>query len=292
MQSQKYSNIHREIKKQTEYCERAAEPLDCGFDGISSLMSSSQSQHQMQGRLLLDVVIGQSPAVLQLFSSKDQTLLFRRDSFFVLDLGLNILNRVIGLHVQCNGLSRQRFDENLHRSTSQSQHQMQGALLLDVVVAQRTAVLQLLSSKNQPLLLRRDTLLVLDLRLDILDRIIGFHIEGDGLSGQRLDKDLHGTTPQSQHQVQGRLLLDVVVRQSPAVLQLLSSKDQPLLLGWDPLFVLDLRLDVLNRVIGLHVQRDRLSRQRLHENLHRTTTQTQHQMESGLLLDIIVGQSP
>merc|ERR1719474_2068856 len=202
MQSQKYSNIHREIKKQTEYCERAAEPLDCGFDGISSLMSSSQSQHQMQGRLLLDVVIGQSPAVLQLFSSKDQTLLFRRDSFFVLDLGLNILNRVIGLHVQCNGLSRQRFDENLHRSTSQSQHQMQGALLLDVVIAQRTAVLQLLSGKNQPLLLRRDPLFVLNLGLNILNRVIGLNIQSDGLSRQRLDEDLHGASPQSQHQVQ------------------------------------------------------------------------------------------
>merc|ERR1719474_921418 len=226
MQSQKYSNIHREIKKQTEYCERAAEPLDCGFDAISSLMSSSQSQHQMQGRLLLDVVIGQSPAILQLFSSKDQTLLFRRDSFFVLDLGLNILNRVIRLHVQCNGLSRQRFDENLHRSTSQSQHQMQGALLLDVIVAQRTAILQLLSGKDKPLLLRWDPLFVLNLGLDILNGVIWLHIESDGLSRQSLHENLHRSAAQSQNEVQSRLLLDVVVAQSASVLQLFAGKDQ------------------------------------------------------------------
>ena len=37
---------------------------------------------------------------------------------------------------------------------------------------------------------------------------------------------LLGASPQSEHQVEGGLLLDVVVGQSPAVLQLLPGKDQ------------------------------------------------------------------
>ena len=38
----------------------------------------------MKGGLLLDVVIGQGPAVLQLLASEDQPLLVRRDAFLVL----------------------------------------------------------------------------------------------------------------------------------------------------------------------------------------------------------------
>jgi hypothetical protein len=38
--------------------------------------------------------------------------------------------------------------------------------------------------------------------------------------------------------MKSRLFLNVVVGQSPAVLQLLASKDQPLLIRGDPLLVL------------------------------------------------------
>ena len=54
----------------------------------------------MEGRLLLNVVIGQRPAVLQLLASEDEPLLVRGDSLLVLDLGLNILDRVRGLHLK------------------------------------------------------------------------------------------------------------------------------------------------------------------------------------------------
>jgi hypothetical protein len=50
-----------------------------------------------------------------------------------------------------------------------------------------------------------------------------------------------------------------VVRKSPAVLELLSSEDQSLLVGRDALLVLDLGLDVVDRVRGLDLERDRLS---------------------------------
>jgi hypothetical protein len=48
-------------------------------------------------------------------------------------------------------------------TTTKTKDQMESRLLLDVVVTQRTAVLQLLTSKDQSLLVRWDTLLILDL---------------------------------------------------------------------------------------------------------------------------------
>ena len=77
----------------------------------------------------------------------------------------------------------------------------------------------------------------LDLGLDILDGIRGLHLQGDGLPRQSLDKDLHAS-PQPQHQVESGLLLNVVIRQGPSILQLLASKDKPLLIRGDTLLIL------------------------------------------------------
>merc|ERR1711962_124383 len=104
---------------------------------------------------------------------------------------------------------------------------MEGGLLLDVVVRECPTVLELFSSKDQPLLVWRDALLILDLSLDVLDGIRRLDLESDGLSSQRLHEDLH-TSSKPQYKVESGLLLDVVVRQSPAILQLFSCEDQPL----------------------------------------------------------------
>merc|ERR1719408_769778 len=79
---------------------------------------------------------------------------------------------------------------------------------------------------------------------------------------------LLGTSPQPEDEVKSGLLLDVVVGQSPAILQLLASEDQPLLVRGDSLLVLDLGLDILDRVRGLHLKGDGLAREGLHEDLH------------------------
>ena len=42
----------------------------------------------MEGRLFLDIVIGQCPAVLKLLASEDQPLLIRGDSFLILKKGI------------------------------------------------------------------------------------------------------------------------------------------------------------------------------------------------------------
>merc|ERR1711931_548769 len=106
---------------------------------------------------------------------------------------------------------------------------MQSRLLLDVVVGQSAAILELLASEDQPLLIWRNSFLVLNLGLDIFNGVGGLNLEGDGLASQGFDKDLH-TTSETKDQMQGRLLLDVVVGQSAAIFQLLTSKDQPLLI--------------------------------------------------------------
>merc|ERR1712122_137611 len=46
--------------------------------------STTQTKHQVKSGLLLDVVIGEGPAVLKLLASEDQTLLVRGDSLRVL----------------------------------------------------------------------------------------------------------------------------------------------------------------------------------------------------------------
>ena len=69
------------------------------------LASSTQTKHQMQGRLLLNVVVRKGAAVLQLLSSEDQTLLIWGNSLLVLDLGLDVLDGVRGLDIQSNRLS-------------------------------------------------------------------------------------------------------------------------------------------------------------------------------------------
>merc|ERR1712152_20196 len=134
---------------------------------------------------------------------------------------------------------------------------MKSALLLDVVVREGSSILKLLASKDQPLLVWGNSLLVLDLGLDILNGVRGLNLQGDGLASEGLYKDLH-TTSQSEHKMKSALLLDVVVRKSSPILKLLTSKDQPLLVWGNSLLVLDLGLDILNGVRWLNLQGDGL----------------------------------
>ena len=64
-------------------------------------------------------------------------------------------------------------------------------MLLDVVVAKRAVILQLLASPNQTLHIRRDGRLHEDESLDVVDVRVLVDVEGDGLAVQSLDEDLH-----------------------------------------------------------------------------------------------------
>jgi len=60
---------------------------------------------------------------------------------------------------------------------------MEGGLLLDVVVGEGSAILKLLSSEDETLLVRGDPFLVLDLGLYIVDSVGRLDLESDGLAG-------------------------------------------------------------------------------------------------------------
>ncbi|KAI1148814.1 hypothetical protein F4825DRAFT_78760 [Nemania diffusa] len=63
--------------------------------------------------------------------------------------------------------------------------------LLDVVVGKGSAILELLSGEDETLLIRGDSLLILNLALHVVDGIGGLDLEGDGLAREGLDEDLH-----------------------------------------------------------------------------------------------------
>eukprot|EP00966_Prymnesium_polylepis_P139666 3227124-Prymnesium_polylepis.1 len=165
---------------------------------------------------------------------------------------------------------------------------MECRLFLDVVVRQRAPILQLLAREDEALLVGGNALLVLNLRLDIVNRVGRLNLECDRLAVQQLDKDLHPTT-QTEHKVECRLFLDVVVRQRAPVLQLLAREDEALLIGGNALLVLNLRLDIVNRVGRLDLERDGLAGQRFDEDLP-PATQAEHDMKYRLFLDVVVRQ--
>jgi hypothetical protein len=61
-----------------------------------------------------DVVVADRVVVFELFACEDETLLVGWDSFSVLDFGFDILNAVTWLNFQCDVLSCEGFDEDLH----------------------------------------------------------------------------------------------------------------------------------------------------------------------------------
>mgnify|MGYP006864118693 CR=1 FL=1 len=89
-------------------------------------------------------------------------------------------------------LSGKHGQRRIVNSSSQSKDQVKSGLLLDVVVAQSAAIFQLLSGKDKTLLIRRDSFLILDLSLDVVDGVRRLDIKGDGLTREGLYEDLHG----------------------------------------------------------------------------------------------------
>jgi hypothetical protein len=108
------------------------------------------------------------------------------------------------------------------------------------------------------------------------------------LGGKGLERGLNDATTETEDQVEGRLLwywsvfrflfhrrasgapastdlLDVVVRQGAAILKLLASEDETLLVWGNALLVLDLALHIVDGVGRLDLEGDGLARQGLNE---------------------------
>merc|ERR1711937_930642 len=172
--------------------------------------TTSKSKDKMESRFLLDIVICKSSTIFQLLTSKDQTLLVRRNTLLILDLLLDIFNCVTRFNIQSDSFTSQSFDENLHSTTtSKSKDKMESRFLLDIIICKSSTIFQLLTSENQTLLIRRNTFLVLDFLLYILNGITGFNIQSNSFTSQCLHKNLHTTTTsKSKDKMESRFLLD------------------------------------------------------------------------------------
>ena len=92
----------------------SGESSERGLNGNGTSATTSESEDHVEGGLLLNVVVRESSAVFELFSSEDQSLLIGRDTFLILDLSLDVLNGVGGLDIQSNRLTCKGLNENLH----------------------------------------------------------------------------------------------------------------------------------------------------------------------------------
>jgi hypothetical protein len=156
------------------------------------LPTATETENKVERGFLLDVVIGKRAFIFQLLSSKDESLLIRRDAFLVLDLLLHASNTIRGFSVKSDGLARESLDEDLH-AAAETENKVKSRFLLDVVIRKGTFIFKLLSSKDQPLLIRRNAFLVLDLLLDASDVVRRFSVESNSLSSKSLYEDLHGS---------------------------------------------------------------------------------------------------
>merc|ERR1719272_1556179 len=80
----------------------------------SPIASACQPQYQVKGGFLLNIIVRQSAAIFKLFPCEDQALLVRRDALLVLDLCLNIINRVRSFYIKSDGLPSECLHEDLH----------------------------------------------------------------------------------------------------------------------------------------------------------------------------------
>merc|ERR1712168_1001386 len=72
-----------------------------------------------------------------------------------------------------------------------SGHEDPGTTIFIVVVRQSAAILELLASEDQTLLIGRNSFLVLDFSFHIFDRITRLDLEGDGFTRESFYKNLH-----------------------------------------------------------------------------------------------------
>ncbi|TFK58498.1 hypothetical protein BDN72DRAFT_865879 [Pluteus cervinus] len=131
-----------------------------------------------------------------------------------LDLGLDIVNGVRGFKLNPG--------VNAVKWICTPTYTQKGPIILERLAGEKEVLLVGWHSKEGL------TLLWLEFWLRIINRVRGLDLQGDGLSGKGLHKDLRATA-KTEDEMQGGLLLDVVVGQSPAILELLASEDKTLL---------------------------------------------------------------
>jgi len=69
-------------------------PVTAAVDRTLGLSTTAEAEHKVEGGLLLNVVVGEGAAVLELLAGEDEALLVGRNTLLVLNLGLDIINGV------------------------------------------------------------------------------------------------------------------------------------------------------------------------------------------------------
>ena len=80
--------------------------LGLGVDLLLALLSATaKTEDEVEGGLLLDVVVRKSTAILELLAREDETLLIRGDTLLILNLGFYVVDGVRRLNIERNGLA-------------------------------------------------------------------------------------------------------------------------------------------------------------------------------------------
>jgi hypothetical protein len=204
---------------------------------------------------------------VQWLPTKDQSLVVSRNSVFIFNLALDIINRISCLSLQRDGLASQRLDENLHAAT-ETEDKVKHRILLDVVSREGAAIFELLSGKDETLLIERDSFLVLNFGFDVIDRMRRLDFQDNGFAGESFDKDLHTTGETDE--VEGGFLLIVVIGERAAVYFFTGT--ETLFIPGDALIVLDTGLDVVDRDVR------GVAGEGLDKDLH-TTAETENKVQ-------------
>ncbi len=99
--------------------------------------------------------------------------------------------------------------ERDHARATHAQHQVEGGLLLDVVLRERAPILQLFTGEDETLYVGPVALSLLNILLYTSDGITRIDINWNDYASQRFDKDLHGL--QAKHQLEKGPALDIIV---------------------------------------------------------------------------------
>jgi hypothetical protein len=89
--------------------------LDLLWGGVDLLLAllgtSAETEDEMKGRLLLDIVVRESAAIFELLAGKDQALLVRGNAFLVLDFGFDIVDCIRTFNLKGDSLAREGLDD-------------------------------------------------------------------------------------------------------------------------------------------------------------------------------------
>jgi len=80
--------------------------------------ATPQAEDEVKRRLRLNVVIGEGPAVFQLFSGENQSLLIGRYSFGILNRSFYTFDGDVPVQIQVYRLAGQRLDVYFHRGST------------------------------------------------------------------------------------------------------------------------------------------------------------------------------